>query len=118
MYTDDEVRATIRRVYEERGYLLDPHSAIGYLGLTGVDSSSWPTPDRRSDVSRSAPAGNSPSRIFLATAHPAKFREVVEPLIGRPIDIPAPLAAALAKPRCILRLDATLAALRERITAL
>ena len=36
---DDEVRATIRRVYDERGYLLDPHSAIAYLGLTrsGVD---------------------------------------------------------------------------------
>ena len=35
-HTDDEVRATIRRVYEERGYLLDPHSAIGYLGLKAV----------------------------------------------------------------------------------
>ena len=34
-HTDDEVRETIRRVYEERGYLLDPHSAIAYLGLTG-----------------------------------------------------------------------------------
>ena len=32
-HDDDEVRATIRKVYEERGYLLDPHSAIAYLGL-------------------------------------------------------------------------------------
>ncbi len=37
-HDDDEVRATIRRVYEERGYLLDPHSAIGYLGLVGRGS--------------------------------------------------------------------------------
>ena len=34
-FTDDDVRATIRRVYEERGYLLDPHSAIAYMGLKG-----------------------------------------------------------------------------------
>ena len=32
-FTDDDVRATIRRVFDERGYLLDPHSAIAYLGL-------------------------------------------------------------------------------------
>src|SRR4029077_9564307 len=32
-HDDDEVRATIQNVYEERGYLLDPHSAIAYLGL-------------------------------------------------------------------------------------
>ena len=32
-HSDDDVRATISRVYEERGYLLDPHSAIAYLGL-------------------------------------------------------------------------------------
>src|SRR5207249_622598 len=34
-HEDDDVKATIRRVYQERGYLLDPHSAIGYLGLVG-----------------------------------------------------------------------------------
>ena len=34
-FTDDEVRATIRRVFEQRGYLLDPHSAIAYMGLVG-----------------------------------------------------------------------------------
>ena len=33
-HTDDEVRETIKRVYETRGYLLDPHSAIAYLGLS------------------------------------------------------------------------------------
>ena len=34
-FTDDQVRETIRRVYETRGYLLDPHSAIAYMGLVG-----------------------------------------------------------------------------------
>ncbi len=94
--TDDEVRATIRRVYDERGYLLDPHSAIGYLGLAG----------------RVGQVG-----IFLATAHPAKFAEIVEPIIGRAIETPAPLAQALSRPRHIIRIDATYDAVRSALRA-
>ena len=96
---DDEVRATIQRVYDERGYLLDPHSAIAYLGLTrsGVDR-------RRRRLG-----------VFLATAHPAKFHEVVESVIGGPIDKPAPLADALARPRHIMRIDASLDAVKDRL---
>jgi threonine synthase len=51
--------------------------------------------------------------IFLATAHPAKFSEIVEPIIGRPVEKPAPLVHALAQPQRVMRLDATLAAVRE-----
>ena len=53
--------------------------------------------------------------VFLATAHPAKFREVVEPIIGRPIEKPAPLAEALARPRHIMRIDASLEAVKDRL---
>ena len=88
---DDEVRATIRSVHDEHGYLLDPHSAIAYLGLAG----------------QGAPG------VFLATAHPAKFAEIVEPVIGRRIQMPPPLLAALATRRQILDLDATLEAVQE-----
>jgi len=49
--------------------------------------------------------------IFLATAHPAKFREIVEPIVGRTIETPAPLADALARPRHILRIPPSLDAL-------
>jgi threonine synthase len=94
-HDDDEVRATIRRVYEERGYLLDPHSAIAYLGIAG------------SGLSRSSPG------VFLATAHPAKFAEVVEPVIGCAIPKPQPLLDALAVKRKILEIDATLEAVNE-----
>lgn len=88
-FRDDEVRRTIQRVYQERGYLLDPHSAIAYMGLTGALA-----PGQRG--------------VFLATAHPAKFREIVEPVIQASIETPGPLAEALARPRHILRIDATL----------
>jgi threonine synthase len=50
--------------------------------------------------------------LFLATAHPAKFAEIVEPIIGRSIDKPAPLAEALSRPRHIIRIPATLDAVR------
>jgi threonine synthase len=53
--------------------------------------------------------------VFLATAHPAKFHEVVESIIGRPIEKPAALAEALARPQHILRLDASLDAVKERL---
>jgi threonine synthase len=92
-HSDDDVRATIKDVYERRGYLLDPHSAIAYRGLAGQ-------------------AG-----ILLATAHPAKFAEIVEPIIGRPVEKPEPLARALAKPRHVIRIDASFDAVRGLIDA-
>jgi len=95
-HTDDDVRATIKEVYERRGYLLDPHSAIGYRGL----------------VAQAGRAG-----ILRATAHPAKFAEIVEPIIGRPVEKPEPLARALARPRHVIRIDASLDALRGLLDA-
>src|SRR5204862_4975390 len=96
-YADDQVRETIKRTFERCGYLLDPHSAIGYLGITG----------RREPEQRVG--------IFLATAHPAKFAEIVEPIVGRSIPKPKPLAEALARPRPILHIGATLDAVKERL---
>jgi threonine synthase len=102
-HDDDEVRATIQRVYEELGYLLDPHSAIAYLGLKS------PFANVGSGFSRTEPG------VFLATAHPAKFAEVVEPIVGRPIPKPQPLVEALAAKRKILEIDATLAAVEKAL---
>jgi threonine synthase len=81
-FEDARVVEEIGRVYRERNYLLDPHGAIAWLGLQ-----------------QALEADPKATGVFLATAHPAKFREVVEPAIGRPVELPAPLAAALARPR-------------------
>jgi threonine synthase len=77
---------------------MDPHSAIAYLGLK--------------QHLRAGQTG-----VFLATAHPAKFREIVEPVIGTTIETPGPLAEALAGPRQILRIDATRQAVAEVLDA-
>jgi len=97
-HLDDEVKATIRRVYDTRGYLLDPHSAIGYLGLTTTGLDLRKTPG-----------------IFLATAHPAKFHEVVESIIGQRIEKPAALVDALARTQHIIHIEASLEAVKERL---
>jgi threonine synthase len=102
VHKDDEVRATIKQVFETRGYLLDPHSAIAYLGLKKYFAAAGP---------------ENRAGIFLATAHPAKFGEIVEPIIRRPIVTPGPLADALARPRHILRMEASLDAVRDALGA-
>jgi threonine synthase len=109
---DQEVRETIKRVYETRGYLLDPHSAIAYLGL----KQELRAPDRPAASHLARPSAERLG-VFLATAHPAKFGEIVEPIIRRPIVTPAPLADALARPRHILRIDASLDAVTEALVA-
>ena len=79
-HTDDEVRGAIAELYKKYGYVADPHTAIGYLGAAEA---------RR--------AAGAPCALFLATAHPAKFREVVEPVIGKPVPLPDALAETLAR---------------------
>lgn len=99
-HEDADVKQTIRRVYEERGYVLDPHSAIAYRGL-------------KQYLGEERQAGR--VGIFLATAHPAKFSEVVEPVLGRAIDTPAPLAEVIARPRHIVKISATYDAVRQTL---
>jgi threonine synthase len=43
--------------------------------------------------------------VFVATAHPGKFREVVEPAIGRNVPLPRPLQEALGRPRHSVSMD-------------
>ncbi len=74
-FTDKETQAAMQAVCRDVNYTLDPHGAVGYLGLKKYLSES------RKDV----------NAIFLETAHPAKFREVVEETIGRSIALPPAL---------------------------
>ncbi|KAA6328126.1 Threonine synthase [termite gut metagenome] len=71
-FTDEQIRETVKKVYQETGYLLDPHGACGYRALE--------------DVLQPGQTG-----VFLETAHPAKFLETVEAIIGSNIEIPAKL---------------------------
>ncbi len=73
-YTDDQIADTIRECLKETGYQLDPHGACGFRALK---------------------EGLLPGEtgVFLETAHPAKFKDTVERITGKELDIPARLAA-------------------------
>jgi threonine synthase len=69
-YTDDQIRETLLSVFNTTGYLLDPHGAVGYRALDDLLK-----PDE--------------TGIFLETAHPAKFTETVEAIVGQE-NVPMP----------------------------
>lgn len=74
-FTDEETSAAMRMVWQRFHYMLDPHGAIGYLGLKKY---------------LSAHPGDC-NGIFLETAHPAKFTDVVENAIGESVPLPETL---------------------------
>lgn len=74
-FTDHETEEAMREVYRKHGYVLDPHGAVGYLGLKKY----------LQENSREV------NGIFLETAHPAKFGESVEKVIGQAVPLPATL---------------------------
>src|SRR5688572_13309603 len=95
-YDDARIVSEIGSVYRRHGYLLDPHSAVAWLALQ--------------DVLATEPTARG---VFVATAHPAKFREVVEPAIGKAVPLPPALAEAIARPRHAISMDVDYGGLAE-----
>ena len=73
-YSDNQIRATMRQCYKQTGYVLDPHGACGYQALI--------------DNLKPGEVG-----VFCETAHPAKFKEKVDDILGSDVEIPLRLAA-------------------------
>lgn len=88
-YNDSETRKAIKDVYNSYNYIMDPHSAIGYLGLKSY------LKNRRSDV----------NGIFLSTAHPIKFKEQVENSIGNQISFPSRLKKIMTKKKNTIEIE-------------
>ena len=88
-YNDSETREAIKDVYNSYNYIMDPHSAIGYLGLKSYLKNS------RSDV----------NGIFLSTAHPIKFKEQVENSIGNQISLPSRLKKIMTKKKNTIEIE-------------
>ena len=73
-YSDEQIKETMRQCYQETGYILDPHGACGYQALV--------------DNLQPGEVG-----VFCETAHPAKFKEKVDDILGIDVEIPARLRA-------------------------
>lgn len=87
-FDDGLTRKTMASVYEKTGYILDPHGAVGYLGLKEYMK-------------------NHPNvyGIFLETAHPVKFLPTVEETIGTTLDIPRQIKKVLHKEKSCMSIS-------------
>ncbi|WP_421918931.1 threonine synthase [Marinifilum sp.] len=78
-FSDQETIDAMKNVYKTKSYILDPHGAVGYLGL-------------KKYLNKEKQVG-----IFLETAHPAKFKDTVESAVKKEIEVPNYLVDCLKK---------------------
>ena len=89
--TDDETLAEMKSVHDRCGYIADPHTAVGVLGWEAY----------RREHSEAAQG------LVLATAHPAKFADVMKRAIGQAPPLPARLAACLQREKLSLAMSSS-----------
>ena len=82
-YSDEATKEIMQSIYQAHNYVLDPHGAIGYLGLQEYLQNS----------------GIKANGVFLETAHPAKFLDVVEPVLNNKLTLPESLSQLLELPK-------------------
>ena len=94
-YSDEQIRETIQEVYDEYDYLCDPHGACGFRSLE--------------ETLKDEEIG-----VFLETAHPAKFVETVEGVIGKEnVEIPDKLLAFMKGEKKSIQLNKDFASFKS-----
>ncbi len=86
-YSDEETKLAMQNVYANTGYIAEPHGAVGYLGLK--------------NEMRNFP--NSVG-VFLETAHPIKFLDIVEPVLNVKLPIPQQIESVLGKEKVSIKI--------------
>ena len=86
-FTDEETRKAIHYLKKTSNYIADPHGAVGYLGLKKYMN------DKNTEG------------IFLETAHPVKFLDVVEPVINKSIDLPPQIIEVIDKEKVAINIS-------------
>ncbi len=94
--TDEETLATIKEVFDKYNYLADPHGAVGYLALL--------------QYLANHPADKG---IFLETAHPVKFPDAIEKIIGQSIPVPDSLQPIMIKDKLSILIPSDYTALKD-----
>ncbi|MEM6515196.1 MAG: threonine synthase [Bacteroidota bacterium] len=87
-YTDNETRAALLELYQNHNYIADPHGAVGYLGCK--------------DYLKKHPKAHC---VFLETAHPTKFLDVVEAVIETKIDLPPQIKSVMNKKKVATKIS-------------
>jgi len=86
-FSDDETRETMKKIYGESGYISDPHGAVGYLGLKKYDLKA------------------NEFGVFLETAHPVKFLDVVEETLPVTVTIPAQIQKVINNKKVAIKVS-------------
>lgn len=101
-FQDIQTKEAMREVFSQHSYMLDPHGAVGYLGLKKYCDES------KADV----------SGVFLETAHPGKFREVVEQTLGTSIKLPNVLEQFMKGTKQTIAMENDFAAFKKYLSSL
>jgi len=96
-FSDNSTRKEIKKIKLNEDYILDPHTAVGLLGIEKYNSS-----QKNTDI-----------KIVIATAHPAKFYNIVEPIIGKKIKFPMSLQNSMKKQKNSIIIPANYSSLKE-----
>ena len=96
-FTDDQTRAAIAHIAHQHNYIVCPHTAVAYLG--------W----KEFQAQQSSPSVG----VFLATAHPAKFLDVVDNAVGYQTPIPNRLSELLNKPKQSIVMDTQFSSFKD-----
>jgi threonine synthase len=94
--TDDQTRTAIREVFTQQHYLLDPHGAVAYIALQDY-----------------LKQHSNDKGMILETAHPVKFYDVVEPVIGETVPIPESIKDIMEQEKKSIKMDVDYNALKE-----
>ena len=95
-YSDEWIKEAIRKIYKKYGFISDPHAAVGYLCLEATNAEGF----------------------YLATAHCAKFSEVIKEAIGHDVELPEQLAHLSGKEKSYIIMDNDCKALEQYIRKL
>jgi len=88
-FDDEETKLAITEVYHDYDYVLCPHTAVGYLGVQAY------LREEKEDI----------NTVVLATAHPSKFSDVVEPVIGVAPEMPTSLQEIIKKEKVAIKMS-------------
>jgi threonine synthase len=99
--SDDETRDTMEKVYTKYKYMADPHGAVGFLALQ-----------------RYLQQHPGEKGIVLETAHPVKFYDVVEPVLGEPVPVPESIKLQLLIEKKSIKIDTDPNSLKEFLLAM
>ena len=87
-FDDKQTKTALKTIYDQNGYIAEPHGAVGYLGL------------KKELINHPKAIG-----IFLETAHPIKFLDVVEKTLNVKLPIPQQIESVLGKGKISTKIE-------------